>query len=83
MKHLLQLFIAMLLCIGNWSSAKAQTNKEAFVPEWAKEVVWYQIFPERFRNGDPTNDPTVQDIKGADPQEAPKEWNIHPCACVR
>jgi glycosidase len=27
------------------------------VPEWAKGVVWYQIFPERFANGDPTNDP--------------------------
>ncbi len=26
-------------------------------PDWAKEAVWYQIFPERFRNGDPANDP--------------------------
>ncbi|MGM0124431.1 cyclomaltodextrinase/maltogenic alpha-amylase/neopullulanase [Enterococcus sp. AZ194] len=26
-------------------------------PEWVKETVWYQIFPERFANGDPTNDP--------------------------
>jgi glycosidase len=26
-------------------------------PDWAKSAVWYQIFPERFRNGDPTNDP--------------------------
>lgn len=26
-------------------------------PDWAKRAVWYQIFPERFRNGDPTNDP--------------------------
>lgn len=26
-------------------------------PDWAKRVVWYQIFPERFRNGDPSNDP--------------------------
>ncbi len=27
------------------------------VPEWAKDAVWYQIFPERFRNGEPANDP--------------------------
>jgi glycosidase len=27
------------------------------VPEWAESAVWYQIFPERFRNGDPSNDP--------------------------
>ncbi|MEM6568035.1 MAG: alpha-amylase family glycosyl hydrolase [Planctomycetota bacterium] len=26
-------------------------------PDWAKGAVWYQIFPERFRNGDPSNDP--------------------------
>jgi hypothetical protein len=26
-------------------------------PDWAKNAVWYQIFPERFRNGDPANDP--------------------------
>ncbi|GFH40132.1 glycoside hydrolase family 13 protein [Lactococcus insecticola] len=25
-------------------------------PEWVKETVWYQIFPERFANGDPSND---------------------------
>jgi glycosidase len=26
-------------------------------PDWAKHAIWYQIFPERFRNGDPGNDP--------------------------
>ena len=26
-------------------------------PDWAKHAVWYQIFPERFRNGDAANDP--------------------------
>jgi cyclomaltodextrinase / maltogenic alpha-amylase / neopullulanase len=25
-------------------------------PDWAKHAIWYQIFPERFRNGDPSND---------------------------
>ena len=34
-------------------------NKNEFVPQWAKKAVWYQIFPERFRNGDPSNDPKV------------------------
>lgn len=27
------------------------------VPEWAQDAVVYQIFPERFANGDPDNDP--------------------------
>jgi len=26
-------------------------------PDWAKKVVWYEIFPERFRNGNTANDP--------------------------
>ena len=26
-------------------------------PDWAQHAVWYQIFPERFRNGDKSNDP--------------------------
>ncbi|OIJ22279.1 alpha-glycosidase [Anaerobacillus alkalidiazotrophicus] len=26
-------------------------------PEWVKETVWYQIFPERFANGDPKLNP--------------------------
>ena len=27
------------------------------VPDWARDAVFYYIFPERFRNGDPRNDP--------------------------
>lgn len=30
---------------------------EIRTPDWAKEAIWYQIFPERFCNGDPSNDP--------------------------
>ncbi len=26
-------------------------------PSWVKETIWYQIFPERFRNGDPDRNP--------------------------
>ena len=27
------------------------------VPAWARDAIYYQIFPDRFRNGDPSNDP--------------------------
>lgn len=47
-------------------------------PEWSKEVVWYQIFVERFRNGDPANDPTINDIQGAYPGMVPAGWEITP-----
>ncbi|QXD16745.1 glycoside hydrolase family 13 protein [Rhodocaloribacter litoris] len=46
------------------------------VPEWAKDAVWYQIFPERFRNGDPSNDPTVDDLRGSWPHLTPEGWQI-------
>lgn len=35
----------------------AQTTPTFTTPDWAKHAVWYQIFPERFRNGNPANDP--------------------------
>lgn len=59
-------------------AAAPEARRDAFVPDWAREAVWYQVFPDRFRNGDPTNDPTVDDIRGADPQEPPLAWEIHP-----
>ncbi|MCB8981665.1 MAG: alpha-glucosidase C-terminal domain-containing protein [Ardenticatenaceae bacterium] len=53
-------------------------NQPEFVPEWAKGIVWYQIFPERFRNGDPSNDPTNDDIQGSYPHGHNTQWQIHP-----
>lgn len=53
-------------------------NKNEFVPQWAKKVVWYQIFPERFHNSDTNNDPTVKDIEGAYPHDITSPWQIHP-----
>lgn len=36
-------------------------------PSWIRDRVWYQIFPERFRNGDTTNDPVGTEAWGAAP----------------
>lgn len=47
-------------------------------PAWSKDVVWYQIFPERFRNGDPNNDPTPVDMEGSYPGFIPEDWAITP-----
>lgn len=53
------------------------TNSKPYhTPEWAKHVVWYQIFPERFRNGDLGNDPTAQRIQGELKFE--DSWEITP-----
>ncbi len=48
-------------------------------PDWAKSVVWYQIFVERFNNGDATNDPTPATIHTAtDFYKIPENWHITP-----
>lgn len=51
---------------------------ENFVPEWAKRAVWYQIFPERFWNGDPANDPTLDSQRQSWPHDLATPWQIHP-----
>ena len=77
-----KLLIVILLLLTSCNQDKKQIEQviqtEEFVPQWAKRVVWYQIFPERFRDWDKGNNPTVIDIAGSDPKEPPKSWNIHP-----
>lgn len=45
-------------------------------PAWARDAVWYQIFPERFRNGDPRNDPTRQSLELGN--GVTDKWRIKP-----
>ena len=46
-------------------------------PAWARNAVVYQIFPDRFRNGDPSNDPQTGDVRYDDPVIA-LEWGDLP-----
>jgi glycosidase len=41
---------------------------------WQEQAVWYQIFPERFCNGDPANDPVRTDLNAV--QFAPSSWRL-------
>lgn len=83
---IITIFFSVFMISCNSETTKNTTYQDTvkyyddgeFVPLWAKSAVWYQIFPERFRDGDPSNNPTVDDILGADPQEPPKVWQIHP-----
>ena len=47
-------------------------------PEWAAEVVWYQIFVERFRNGNKSNDPTLETVHNSLMDDYPSSWNVTP-----
>ncbi|HNK97929.1 MAG TPA: alpha-amylase family glycosyl hydrolase, partial [Chitinophagales bacterium] len=70
MKH--KLLLIASICMLRALPSGAQT------PAWAKEAIWYQIFPDRFRNGDPSNDPTLADIKGCWPHNDTAAWEIMP-----
>ncbi len=78
------IFILMFFVIGmSFSCTQLQKEEKshkdiAYVPEWSKEAIWYQIFVERFRNGDSTNDPTSIDIVGTYPDSIPANWTITP-----
>jgi len=70
----LLVIVAASACSPKPPSRAAEKAPDLSVPAWTKEVVWYQIFVERFRNGDPTNDPTVQDIASYNPEGVPPGW---------
>jgi len=48
---------------------------QSILPDWAKGVVWYQIFPERFANGDKTNDPKPEKVF-INSKKIPEGWQI-------
>ncbi len=48
------------------------------VPEWAKGVVWYQIYPERFCNGIQNINPELKDQKNSYPHDTTSPWKLHP-----
>jgi glycosidase len=65
-------FISMTLLLFAQSYAQLEN-----APDWVSRAIFYQIFPERFRNGDPSNDPTAQDILESD-EPAPANWRLSP-----
>ncbi|MCF8228767.1 MAG: glycoside hydrolase family 13 protein [Bacteroidales bacterium] len=72
------LSIPFLLSACTGPEGKNNKGTDNTPPEWARGVVWYQIFPERFNNGDTTNDPKLEDQQGCWPHELIRPWQLHP-----
>lgn len=66
-------FALLTSCHTNQYSAPAP-------PKWSESAVWYQIFPDRFFNGDTTNDPVISELTGGWPHDykgenwKPSKW---------
>ena len=59
-------------CSPSWDDVEQM----ATVPSWAVDAVFYQIFPERFRNGDSSNDPTRESLEY--PDVVSDKWSVSP-----
>lgn len=70
------LLLILVLAACNSDVKKSVTSAP---PEWSKNVIWYQIFVERFNNGDPSNDPTIESINTPSASfPVPENWTITP-----
>jgi len=74
MRNKFFLSLTLMLVVIDQQNGQAQIDK---APDWVSSAVFYQIFPERFRNGDPSNDPTAADIIESETQP-PANWQITP-----
>lgn len=66
--------LSVSACSTNRGAGPSPSGSAA-VPTWASDAVFYQIFPERFANGDRSNDPTRQSLEEAG-SFAPTSWRI-------
>lgn len=69
--------IAACLLVGCGDVAhQGQSQPQASsVPAWAQDAIFYQIFPERFRNSDPSNDPTRASLERP-LDDVPTSWHV-------
>ena len=67
-----------LVLFANLARAQGAAPLRKGPPTWAQDAVWYVIQPDRFRNGDPRNDPKPSDLRGAAPADIPRDWRVSP-----
>jgi len=73
-------FISTLIVVISFQPIFAQKISTPFSqpPAWSKTAIWYQIFIERFSNGDTKNDPTPANITVPTQMEPPADWSVTP-----
>ena len=55
------------LSLADAQALPAYSQEQSFGPGWVRDAVFYQIFPERFCNGDTANDPPGTEPWGGKP----------------
>ncbi len=78
MTRSLLFFLACFFC-SHFTFSQSERTKFNEPPEWSKRVIWYQIFVERFHNGDKSNDPQPENIDIPPVKMiAPAGWSVTP-----
>lgn len=71
--------LVLLNACEQMNENKAAAGKSVPPPAWAKNAIWYQIFVERFNNGDTANDPKAANIYAASNyRKTPADWSVTP-----
>ena len=74
-----KIFIVLFLLVQGTAFPQGGKTPLDQPPAWAKTAIWYQIFVERFNNGDKLNDPGPDNINIPPMNQiAPHGWAITP-----
>lgn len=65
----------IVLCLLGCNSTPMKKDHST---DWAENQIWYQIFVERFNNGDSSNDPVPENMLDTWPYDIPADWTISP-----
>jgi glycosidase len=78
MKKPIALFVFITVILNHVWSQDTQTKLNE-PPSWSKKVIWYQIFVERFNNGDKSNDPKPENMDVPFMKiKTPAGWSVTP-----
>ena len=84
-KLLLRLMLAFSVTIALMSCSEKPKPVEVVLkpaptspPDWTEHAIWYQIYVERFHNGDTQNDPTFTSMSQDYPSNIPANWSLTP-----
>ncbi len=69
---------ALVALFSSQGSAAEAAGARVGPPAWLADAVAYHLDVDRFRNGDPSNDPKAADLRGAPGGEAPRDWRVSP-----
>ena len=78
------ILVLFVISVGWWACQKSRSGNIVSTtpynepPQWAQEAIWYQIFLERFHNGDTLNEPQKATMFKALDDTLPTNWRLTP-----